>query len=799
MASTSTSRRASRRRSLKADPDERNLPAQLSTWTMAWYAPLLNFSGCADDARGFVQNLRGEFLVAATPFGEAPPFFVDQLLTYPRADGRALNAAFQTSSDAPKFGIVQGSGDVLAPVADAAWAIGRTCHATDGLPEAWAARANSLDEIWVPSGFHAEALARSGVSVPIYVVPGGVDHRRFRPGLAPLTFDHRRHSMFLGVGAWTAAHGWDLLLTAWTRAFSSQDDVCLLVRSSLPPGHRGRSVDRQIDQFLETQLKLKRADIAPIIVLADPLSEAELPRLYASASALVAPVRGTSWGRAPLQALACGTPVIATNWGAGLEYLSAANSQLVDVERLELVGSDQPERFQGQRWALPSVEHLTECLRLAVDSPEPQRQRAAQGRRDVVERWGWTTTARSAAARLTQRIDERRPFWGGTTVRARGASARPFVVRWVGDFYSHHSLAGLNRNFSLDLVQRGFDVRAYTSELGPVPADIEPVLSALRVNHRRPGGDVDVEVRHQWPPDLQAPSHRGAWVQYQPWEFGAIPSDWVSPLQDEADEVWCLTSWVKKCFIDSGVAESKVHVVPPRIDTERFHPEGQRYPLKTRKAFRFLFVGGTIPRKGVDILLWEFGQRFTKRDDVCLVVKPFGAGGVYQGSNIDRALRMAAADPVMPEIEVVQEEMSGDEMAQLYRSCDVLVQPYRGEGFGLPIAEAMACGLPVIVTGYGAAMDFCDETNAFLLPAVLRETFLPGLAPPAGRYWLAEPDSAELGRLLVNVVGAETERQARGRAGRLRITQQFGAAQTDEIAASRLAALGAVEAVRFRN
>ena len=38
-------------------------------------------------------------------------------------------------------------------------------------------------------------------------------------------------------------------------------------------------------------------------------------------------------------------------------------------------------------------------------------------------------------------------------------------------------------------------------------------------------------------------------------------------------------------------------------------------------------------------------------------------------------------------------------MAALYAACDCLVHPYRGEGFGLPIAEAMACGLPVIVTG----------------------------------------------------------------------------------------------------
>ena len=55
--------------------------------------------------------------------------------------------------------------------------------------------------------------------------------------------------------------------------------------------------------------------------------------------------------------------------------------------------------------------------------------------------------------------------------------------------------------------------------------------------------------------------------------------------------------------------------------------------------------------------------------------------------------------------------------AALYRSCDVLVLPYRGEGFGLPIAEAMATGLPVIATARGGAQDFLDEAWAYPLPS----------------------------------------------------------------------------------
>ena len=56
-----------------------------------------------------------------------------------------------------------------------------------------------------------------------------------------------------------------------------------------------------------------------------------------------------------------------------------------------------------------------------------------------------------------------------------------------------------------------------------------------------------------------------------------------------------------------------------------------------------------------------------------------------------------SADPAAPEIVYIDSSLTSDEMTALYRSCHCLVHPYRGEGFGLPIAEAMASGLAVIV------------------------------------------------------------------------------------------------------
>jgi glycosyltransferase involved in cell wall biosynthesis len=64
------------------------------------------------------------------------------------------------------------------------------------------------------------------------------------------------------------------------------------------------------------------------------------------------------------------------------------------------------------------------------------------------------------------------------------------------------------------------------------------------------------------------------------------------------------------------------------------------------------------------------------------------------------------SQPHAPAIEYLDQPLKEAELPGLYTACQCLVHPYRGEGFGLPIVVAMACGLPVIVTGSGAALDF---------------------------------------------------------------------------------------------
>jgi len=138
----------------------------------------------------------------------------------------------------------------------------------------------------------------------------------------------------------------------------------------------------------------------PAVRVLSGVAQARMPALYASADAVVLPSRGEGWGRPHVEAMATGTPVIATNWSGPVAYLDEANGYPLRYDGLEAV-PDGP--FKGHLWAAPSVAHLRELMRAVVADPAGRAAKGAQARLDMVSRFSHAAVGALLKERLGQR------------------------------------------------------------------------------------------------------------------------------------------------------------------------------------------------------------------------------------------------------------------------------------------------------------------------------------------------------------------------------------------------------------
>ena len=372
------------------------------------------------------------------------------------------------------------------------------------------------------------------------------------------------------------------------------------------------------------------------------------------------------------------------------------------------------------------------------------------------------------AIKMLRSLDQFRAEFDARIAKIPGSATQKKsapVIAWQGSFLDYGSLSHINRELTHRLAST-LNPICVGSNVLPAKVAADPVMQrcAKKIS-ATPPARATVTVRHQWPPNWSRPAS-GALVVIQPWEFGSLPLAWVEAAKN-VDEFWVPSPIVRSMYLDSGIAPEKVRVVPNGVDTKKFCPGVRPLKLATRKKFKFLFVGGTIHRKGPDVLLDAFLNAFTANDDVCLVIKDFGGDSFYQGQTAAELIRSIQKNPHAPEIMHLTNDLSQEQMPALYAACDCLVHPYRGEGFGMPVLEAMACGLPVIVTGGGATESFVAAAAGWKIPGrFLRLNGRVGDIPLVKSGWLIEPSKSHLAALLKNAASHPEECRKRGAAGR---------------------------------
>lgn len=348
-------------------------------------------------------------------------------------------------------------------------------------------------------------------------------------------------------------------------------------------------------------------------------------------------------------------------------------------------------------------------------------------------------------------------------------------VKLSGPFYVHSSLGRINREMGAALATcADFEMALEPSDLGDALGIRLPHYEAISNGLKHRLSRPDLTIRQQWPPDF-SPPESGKLVAIVPWEFGAVPCKWVDQIQRNVEELWVPSQFTRSVFAGAGVDPRRMQVIPYGIDSQVFTPEGLSWRPESSRRFVFLFVGGAIPRKGADVLWKAYASAFSITDDVTLIIKEIGASSFYSGQSIADQIRAAIRKPRSPHVVILDEEMDDAKLATLYRGSDVLVLPYRGEGFGLPLLEALACGKPVITSGSGPAREFCPPEAGRFLSAPVKEFSNPQelLGPMTGINTLFEPDAGELAAIMRSVFENPEELAAQGLRAASRVREEL--------------------------
>lgn len=193
-------------------------------------------------------------------------------------------------------------------------------------------------------------------------------------------------------------------------------------------------------------------------------------------------------------------------------------------------------------------------------------------------------------------------------------------------------------------------------------------------------------------------------------EFWGMPFDGIDPRTihrevaeyEEADCITVPSNFVFRTFIEQGIPASKLRILPYGVNLSRFHPEDKPDP----KRFDIIFVGGMSLRKGVQYLVKAYQSINHPAKSLTFVGAP--------SASLISAL---TARGLWPTDAIILGHIPQAELKRVMSRSHVLVLPSLEEGLAMVLAQAMACGCPVVASNNTGAEDLItDGIEGLIVP-----------------------------------------------------------------------------------
>lgn len=209
-------------------------------------------------------------------------------------------------------------------------------------------------------------------------------------------------------------------------------------------------------------------------------------------------------------------------------------------------------------------------------------------------------------------------------------------------------------------------------------------------------------------------------IGYTLFESDGFHPFYVHQCNNLVDEVWTGGKFNKQTFSVSGV-NKKIRIVPPFINTEIYKPGIEKLKITNLRKYIFQSNFDMSWRKGMDKLLHAYWDEFTDKDDVCLILKTFSGDdsegaqkGLMNQINFLKK-KLSLADKKTAPVLFFGSFLDQKYMSNFSNTCDCYVSASRGEGFNLPLAEAMSLEKQVISTKWSTPIEYCNKKNGYMI------------------------------------------------------------------------------------
>ena len=638
-------------------------------------------------------------------------------------------------------------------------------------PPAWIEVCRKMDQVWLATERERNSFVSAGLPFRKTQVVHWPHPWVDNPGLPAVTIDppgEGKPFRFLSIAMFLPRRRWDTLIEAYLEEYKDCADVELYLKVNYPSWHPTPGKPRRDLHAMIDFLRKKTGSSAPITIDEDLGTRMGVVRLMDSANVYI------STDTAP-------TGPISEAFARRRLTIMPSSLKIIPESGYVAIAEDpEAKRVMTPEMLLYQPHHgeaSMPCLKVCDvrDALRRAYSMSPEGRKNTVTEAALCNTTPSESVSMILKAVERGWKYKRERVNsAREARPTPKRIVWEGSQLAGDTLSVVSSELCLRLIDSGYELSILPGKgvenLGPVS---DPRFEKIAPRIRKPlSGEADVHVRHLFPPSFESPP-KGHWITMDAWGYGRLPLNWVEPVSNLVDEIWVPGRHVQKSFISSGVPSDCVQVIPYGVDPARFNPSARRFPVDSRKNFKFLFVGAAVWEEGFDILLSAYRRSFNAGDDVALVVKEAPSNGYSLNDGAKKIIEEMRKDPGAPEIVHIEAALAPSEMPGLYTACNCLVLPYRAMGFPLPVLEAMACGRPVITTEGGAADDFCPPGEAFLLSSE-RVDFKPNevrLAGGAG--WMLKPDQEALCGLMREAFENDAAARKRAVAFSVNIREQY--------------------------